>query len=145
MRNRKVKNHIFLLFGLFFGSLCYGQNPVLSKVNGGASWSVAFNKPIIATSSTTDITLDESNYTLVIRHNTAVINLPYPTDARHRVYVLVNNNNSSHSINILSDANGNNGTFTDITSNAPVSSLFSIPAKTSMTVQSNGATWYQIQ
>lgn len=145
MKNRKVKNYIFLLFGLFFGILCYGQNEVLTKIDGGASWSVETSKPIDVTSSGYSNTLDETNYSVIIRHANATINLLYPTDARHRVYVLVNNNNSSHSINILSDANGNNGTFTDITSNAPVSSSFSIPAKTSMTVQSNGATWYQIQ
>ena len=134
MRNRKVKNYMFLLFGLFLGSLCYGQNEVLTKIDGGASWSVAFNKPISVTSSTTDITFDESNYTVAIRHGTAVINLPAASDAENRIYVLINYTGSNFTIG---------GTYCDISSGTNTAT--SIPANSSVTLHSNGSWWYQIQ
>ena len=127
---------MFLLFGLFFGSLCYGQNEVLTKIDGGASWSVAFNKPISVTSSTTNITLDESNYTVAIRHGTAVVNLPTASDAENRIYVLINYTGSNFTI-------GGGGTYCDISSGTNTAT--SIPANSSVTLHSNGSWWYQIQ
>ena len=127
---------MFLLFGLFFGSLCYGQNEVLTKIDGGASWSVAFNKPISVTSSTTNITLDESNYTVAIRHGTAVVNLPTASDVENRIYVLINYTGSNFTI-------GGGGTYCDISSGTNTAT--SIPANSSVTLHSNGSWWYQIQ
>ena len=149
--NKKIfKRSISVFLFLLFGSvLSYAQIPVLSKVDGGASWSVELNKPIDITSSSYNRTLDETDFVVVIRHTGATITLPAPSDADGRVYILTNNNNSSHTINIAptgTPPNTTQSSFVDIASNAPTSTgSFSIPGKSSMTVHSNGNTWYQIQ
>lgn len=137
MRNRKV-NHIILLFSLFVGSLCYGQNEVLTKIDGGASWSLEMNKPIDVANSSFNETIDETHFTIVIRDVAAVINLPSPANTKGRVYVLVNNTNSNHSIGIVT------GTTVHLLGSSSPSTSLSVTAGTSIIIQSDGNTWYQI-
>ncbi len=114
------------------------QNSVLSKIDGGASWSLEMNKPIDIANSSFSKTLDETNFTIVIIDATAVINLPDPADVTGRVYILVNNINSNHPIGIVS------GTTVHLLGSTSPSTSLSVTAGTSMIIQSDGNTWYQI-
>jgi hypothetical protein len=114
------------------------QNSVLSKIDGGASWSLDMNKTIDVANSSFSKTLDETNFTIVIIDATAVINLPDPADVTGRVYILVNNINSNHSIGIVS------GTTVHLLGSTSPSTSLSVTAGTSMIIQSDGNTWYQI-
>ena len=114
------------------------QNSVLSKIDGGASWSLEMNKPIDVANSSFSKTLDETNFTIVIIDATAVINLPDPADVTGRVYILVNNINSNHPIGIVS------GTTVHLLGSTSPSTSLSVTAGTSMIIQSDGNTWYQI-
>ncbi len=114
------------------------QNSVLSKIDGGASWSLEMNKPIDVANSSFSKTLDETNFTIVIIDASAVINLPDPADVTGRVYILVNNINSNHSIGIVS------GTTVHLLGSTSPSTSLSVTAGTSMIIQSDGNTWYQI-
>ena len=114
------------------------QNSVLSKIDGGASWSLEMNKPIDVANSSFSKTLDETNFTIVIIDAKAVINLPDPADVTGRVYILVNNINSNHPIGIVS------GTTVHLLGSTSPSTSLSVTAGTSMIIQSDGNTWYQI-
>ncbi|MEK9600195.1 MAG: hypothetical protein VW147_00015 [Bacteroidota bacterium] len=96
------------------------------------------NKPIDIANSSFSKTLDETNFTIVIIDATAVINLPDPADVTGRVYILVNNINSNHPIGIVS------GTTVHLLGSTSPSTSLSVTAGTSMIIQSDGNTWYQI-
>jgi hypothetical protein len=93
------------------------------EVNG----SVAMG--IVTTSS--NITLDETNYTVILTGGTPVVTLPAASACARRMYVIVNQTILSRTISTYrSFANAN---------------ITTIPATSSITIQSDGTNWYRIQ
>jgi hypothetical protein len=78
-------------------------------------------------------TLDEFDHTIIIL-NTAgaiTITLPAATTAIRREYIIVNQDNAAKTISSYQDFTG--------------TAVTTIPANTSITVQSSGAAWYRIR
>lgn len=143
MKNLKTtKSQIFFFLAIIIFCCSYSnssaQSEVLKKQNGGVSWSLEFNKPLSVAFASFNKTLDETDYTVVIMHSGATVNLPDPTNVAGRVYILVNNINSNHPIGIVS------GTTVHLLGSTSPSTSLSVTAGTSMIIQSDGNTWYQI-
>nr|WP_321484800.1 hypothetical protein [uncultured Draconibacterium sp.] len=110
------------------GNVGVGTKTPTSKleVNGAVSY------PIIKTN--TDIDLDETMHTVIFEPGIENVLLPQASTATGRVYILVNRTDNEV---IISSYYGLNNYFdTDITK---------IPATSSITLQSDGTNWYQIQ
>ncbi|HXB45477.1 MAG TPA: hypothetical protein VNV85_15535, partial [Puia sp.] len=84
------------------------------------------------TTTNANLTLDATNYTVIITGGTPVITLPAAgaTNAR-RIYVIVNHTGASRTISTYKDFSGANNTL--------------VPTVNSITIQSDGTNWYRIQ
>ena len=91
------------------------------QINGSLSTAI--------TTAGSNLTLDESHYTVVINSNIS-ITLPAASGATGRIYVLKNTTNSSRTISNYVNGSG-------VTSNQ-------ISAQSTLWVQSNGSTWNSI-
>lgn len=91
------------------------------QINGSLSTAI--------TTAGSNLTLDESHYTVVINSNIS-ITLPTASGATGRIYVLKNTTNSSRTISNYVNGSG-------VTSNQ-------ISAQSTLWVQSNGSTWNSI-
>ena len=111
------------------------QNPLLSQIDGGASWSNEFNKPIATLGSGLNITLDENDYSLIIRNTNNQVTLPDPTTCDGRIYVIANYTSSSQALL--------GHTYWSISANSNTGN--NVPAKTSITIQSNGSAWFELE
>jgi hypothetical protein len=87
----------------------------------------SISAPIAALSS--NITLDDTHHTLIIT-GTPTITMPTASSCTGRIYILVNRTGSSRTVSTYF-------TFS--------STSTSIPANSSITIQSDGTSWYQIQ
>ncbi len=90
--------------------------------------SVAYN----ITTTSSNLTLDATHYTVIITGGTPTITLPAASSSNaRRIYVIVNQTGGSRTISTYKDFGGNNAT--------------TIPTVSSITIQSNGTNWYRIQ
>jgi len=90
--------------------------------------SVAYN----ITTTGSNLTLDATHYTVIITSGTPTITLPAASSSNaRRIYVIVNQTGTSRTISTYKDFGGNNAT--------------TIPTVSSITIQSNGTSWYRIQ
>jgi hypothetical protein len=83
--------------------------------------------------TTANITLDNTHHTIIITGSTPTINLPAPSTCRDRIYIIVN-----RTINARAIGGNTYHSFTNNTANT-------IAAQSSITVQSDGTNWYQLQ
>ena len=104
-----------------------GENNPQSKldVNGSISRSI-----LVVNNVATNTFLNSNLCNVILNANTTVV-LPQPVNANGRVYCIVNRTNSSRNISTYLGLNG--------------SMVTSIPANSSLTVQSDGTAWYQIR
>ena len=110
------------------GNVGVGTKTPTSKleVNGAVSY------PIIKTN--TDIDLDETMHTVIFESEVENVTLPQASTATGRVYILVNRTDNTVNISGYYDLHDYfNGSQT------------SIPKLSSITLQSDGTNWYQIQ
>ena len=110
------------------GNVGVGTKTPTSKleVNGAVSY------PIIKTN--TDIDLDETMHTVIFEPEVENVTLPQASTATGRVYILVNRTDNTVNISAYYDLHDYfNGSQT------------SIPKLSSITLQSDGTNWYQIQ
>jgi hypothetical protein len=84
------------------------------------------------TTTTTNLTLNANNYTVVVTGLTPTITLPAATGCPRRIYIIVNE--TGNNLNL-------NGTYVGF--NAGNSTIVS--PTSSITIQSNGTKWYRIQ
>jgi hypothetical protein len=107
------------------GNLGIATNAPASRldVNGSAGMG------IVTTSS--NLTLDETNHTVIITSGTPVITLPAASACARRIYVIVNHTAGARTISSYRNFS-NAGTTT-------------IAATSSTTIQSDGTNWYRIQ
>jgi len=81
---------IIVFIILIVSSISVKAQDVLSKINDGASWMSGVVTPIKVI--TTNYTLDESDYTVVVRGTTPpTITLPTPNSVPGRIYRIVRN------------------------------------------------------
>jgi len=94
------------------------------EVSGSVGYSI--------TTTSTNITLDATHYTVIITGSTPTVTLPAAgaTNTR-RVYVVVNQTGGARTISTYKDFAGANAT--------------TVAANSSITVQSDGTNWYRIQ
>ena len=83
------------------------------------------------TTTTGNITLDATNYTVVITGGTPTITLPGASGVNRRIYIIVNQTGTPRTTSSYIDFSGGSTT--------------SIAANSSVTLQSNGSSWYRIQ
>ena len=144
MKNSKItKSKTFFFLAIIIVCCSYSnlsaQSEVLHRQNGGVSWSLEFNKPLSVAFASFNKTLDETDYTVVIMHSGATVNLPDPTNVAGRAYVLINNTGSSKPIGLASGTS-----YFPFGTTVP-SSNCSVPSGSSITIQSNGTSaWYRI-
>ncbi len=91
-------------------------------VNGSAAQAI--------TTTSSNLTLNDTHYTVIITGSSPTITLPAASSCARRIYVIVNRTSASRNI---STYNAFNGTATTITSYS------------AMTIQSDGSNWYRIQ
>ena len=84
----------------------------------------------IATTSTS-LTLDAANYTVIITGGTPSITLPAASGCARRIYIIVNQTFGSRTTSSYINFTGGTST--------------SVAANSSITIQSNGTSWYRIQ
>ena len=83
------------------------------------------------TTTSTNLTLDATHYTVIVTSGTPTITLPAASSFDRQIYILVNHTGSGVTISTYKNFSGSDAT--------------SIAANSSMTVQSNGTNWYRIQ
>lgn len=107
------------------GNLGIATNAPASKldVNGSAGLG------IVTTSS--NLTLDETNYTVIITGGTPAITLPAASTCARRIYIIVNHTLFGRTISAYLNFSGVSDT--------------SVGGSSSITIQSNGTNWYRIQ
>ena len=79
----------------------------------------------------TNITLDATNYTVILTNSTPVVTLPAASTCARRMYVIVNQTPLPRTISTYKDFSGSNAT--------------TVLSNSSMTVQSDGTNWYRIR
>lgn len=107
------------------GNLGIATNAPASKldVNGSAGLG------IVTTSS--NLTLDETNYTVIITGGTPAITLPAASTCARRIYIIVNHTLFGRTISAYLNFSG--------------ASVTSVGGSSSITIQSDGTNWYRIQ
>ncbi|THU32073.1 hypothetical protein FAM09_28240 [Niastella caeni] len=107
------------------GNLGIATNAPASKldVNGSAGLG------IVTTSA--NLTLDETNYSVIITGGTPTITLPAASACARRIYVIVNHTIAGRTISSYRN-------FLNV-------GTTSVPANSSITIQSDGTNWYRIQ
>ncbi len=83
------------------------------------------------TTTTNNITLDASNYTVILTGGTPTVTLPSASSSTRRIYIIVNQTNANRNIDSYIDVSGAVKT--------------TIARNQSYTFQSDGINWYQIQ
>lgn len=108
------------------GNVGVGTTSVNSTldVNGSTGFAIA--------TTTTSLTLGSSHHTLIVTGGTPTITLPSAASNSRRVYILVNETGSNVNLS---------GSYVGF--NAGASTI--IPVNSSITIQSNGTSWYRIQ
>jgi hypothetical protein len=107
------------------GKVGVGSNAPVSTLETGASFGAAI------TTISTNLTLTEAHHTVIITGGTPTITLPSPSAANRRMYILVNYTAAARNVSTYFNLTGT------ITS--------SIPPTSSITIQSNGSSWFQIR
>jgi hypothetical protein len=92
-------------------------------VNGSVGYAI--------TTTTANITLGNSNYTVIITGGTPTITLPAASSNTRKIFMIVNETGTSRTISTYLNFSGT-GTTT-------------IAANSSITVQTDGTNWYRIQ
>lgn len=92
-------------------------------VNGSSGFAI--------TTTASNITLDATNYTVILTAGTPTVTLPSAASSTRRMYVIVNQTGGSRTISSYRDFTG--------------SSVTTIVANSSTTVQSDGSNWYRIR
>ena len=113
---------------------CKVNGQVLTKIDGGASWASPGVYPILLRNNS-NATLTENHHTVVYNLVTLgnTVTLPAAADVEGRVYVIVNRSAST-----TLDLSSSYFTIAGGTSTT-------VPPGNSITVQSNGTSWYQIR
>jgi hypothetical protein len=88
-----------------------------------------FAAPI--TTTTSNITLGSSHYTVILTGGTPTVTLPSVSASVDRIYVIVNQTSSARTISSYKNLSGANAT--------------TVAATSSLFLQSNGTNWYQIR
>jgi hypothetical protein len=109
----------------FEGDVSVGGVDPSSKLDVNGSFAAA-----IATTSS-NLTLDATHHTVIITGGTPAITLPTASTCSRRMYVIVNHTAAPRTISSYLNFSGAGTT--------------SVPANSSITVQSNGTSWYRIQ
>lgn len=107
------------------GNVGVNASTPVSTLDVNGSTSAAIN--VISSS----LTLDATHHTVIINSGTPVITLPSAASSTRRMYIIVNQTGGARTIS--SYRNFSNGAVT------------TIGANTSITIQSDGSNWYQIQ
>ena len=110
------------------GSVGIGTTPINASSTLDVMGSMAAN----ITTTASNITLDDTHYTVIITGGTPTVTLPAATVCTRRIYVIINNTGSS--VTVSSYVSFGGGTSTSISTTTR-----------SITVQSNGTSWYRIQ
>jgi hypothetical protein len=108
------------------GNVGVGTNSPNStfEVNG----SIGF--PITTTAA--DITLGASNYTVILTNSNPIVTLPAAAAGNaRRIYVIINETSGARTISTYKNLSGTNTT--------------TVALNSSITIQSDGSTWYRIQ
>lgn len=83
------------------------------------------------TTTTSNITLNETHYTVIITGGTPTVTLPLASSATRRMYVIVNQTASALTISSYKDLSGTSQT--------------TVAATSSITIQSDGTNWYRVK
>lgn len=94
-----------------------------------SSWDVNGSEGNAIATSTGNLTLDATNYTVIITSGTGTYTLPAASGATRRIYVFVNQTGSGRTISTYKDKTGSSAT--------------TIAANSSLVIQSDGSNWYQ--
>lgn len=110
------------------GSVGVGTTSPVSTLDVGGSSGFG----IVRTTSSGTITLDATYHTLIIGSGTPIVSLPAAAAANaRRVYIIVNQTGAARAISTYRDFGNNIAT--------------TVPATSSITIQSDGSNWYRIQ
>jgi hypothetical protein len=111
----------------FAGNTGVGTNTPLStlEVNGSVATTI--------TLTTGNLTLTAAHYTVIIQNNSHALTLPAASSCLRRIYVIVNQT----AISTL----GSSGFYKGFSN----TNVTTIPANSSVTIQSDGVNWYRIQ
>ena len=108
------------------GSVGIGTNSPNSSIDVAGSVGHAI------TTTNTNITLDATNYTVILTSGTPIVTLPAAAAGNaRRIYVIVNQTPGNRTISTYKDFSGSNSTF--------------LWSGFSMAFQSDGTNWYEIQ
>ncbi len=92
-------------------------------VSGSAGYAI--------TTTTTNITLDATNYTVILTGGTPGVTFPTAASSTRRIYIIVNESGTARGTSSYKDLSGATAT--------------TINTSSSITIQSDGTNWYQIR
>jgi hypothetical protein len=107
------------------GNAGIGNIAPVSRLETAASFGAAI------TTTTTNLTLSEAHHTVIITGSTPTITLPTAASSNRRIYIIVNGTATARNISSYLGFAG--------------VAVTTIPANSSITLQSNGVSWYRIQ
>lgn len=103
----------------------------IGNITPTSTMEVAGSVGYAITTTSTNLTLDATHYTVIITGGTPSITLPAASGCTRRIYVIVNQTLTGRTISTYKDFTGSNST--------------TVGGYGSITVQSNGTNWYRIQ
>lgn len=136
MKFKYKKSLLFTCFVIF--SYSSQAQEVLTKIDGGASWSLpSTSKPIVWQNSGS-LVLNETHYTVVGQLSFNGITLPASNTCDGRIYVIANRGNSNITL-------GGSGVLVNQFFDLDGSVTTSITAGTSVTLQASSTGWFRIR
>jgi hypothetical protein len=141
-------------YGLYINALTNGTNNYSIYSAGGQSYhagnfgiattSVNSNLEVAGsfaaniTNTSSNLTLTASHYTVIINNgSTPTITLPAASSCNRRIYVIVNNSTTARTVQVSAGVGW-------IAFGSSTDNTTSLPASSSITIQSNGTNWFRI-